>query len=41
MKKVSEDAYGLIMWVSNTINLYEVYKKVEPLKKKVADMTSK
>jgi len=34
-------AYGMIMWVTNTINFYEVFKKVEPLKKKVAEMTAK
>ena len=30
----------MLLWVMNTLNLYD-YKQVDPLKKKVADMTAK
>jgi dynein heavy chain len=29
---VSKAAAGLYTWVQSTVNLYEVHKKVEPLK---------
>lgn len=35
IKSVSEPAEGLYKWSLATLNLYEVNKKVEPLKKKV------
>lgn len=41
VKSGSSDAYGILQWVTNTINLYDVYKTVEPMRKLVADMTSK
>ena len=31
----------MLLWAMNTLNLYDVYKQVDPLKKKVADMTAK
>lgn len=38
---ISAAAAGLFGWVRSTVNLYEVHKKVTPLKKKVEEMTVK
>lgn len=38
---ISAAAGGLLKWVKATVNLYEVHKKVEPLKIKLAQMTIK
>ncbi len=38
---VSPAAASMYNWVNCTLNLYEVHKKVEPLKKKVEAMTKK
>lgn len=38
---ISAAAAGLYGWVRCTVNLYEVHKKVTPLKKKVEEMTIK
>lgn len=32
IKTVSKAAAGLFIWVEATVNFYDVYKKVEPLK---------
>ena len=39
VKATSKDAYGMLIWVKNTLKLYDVYKEVDPLKKKVAEMS--
>lgn len=41
IKSISSAAAGLYGWVRSTVNLYEVHKKVNPLKKKVEEMTIK
>jgi hypothetical protein len=38
---ISAAAAGLASWVKATVNLFEVHKKVTPLKKKVEEMTIK
>ena len=38
---VSKAAAGLLGWVKASVNLYEVHKKVEPLKNKLDAMTKK
>jgi len=40
-KKVSKAAGGLFKWVDNTVKCYTVHKEVEPLQKKVKEMTEK
>lgn len=37
----SPDAAGMLTWVQNTLNLYEVYRVVEPMKKAVEEMSIK
>ena len=36
--KISKAAGGLYTWVSATVNFYDVYKKVEPLKVRLDQM---
>ncbi len=41
IKEVSSAADNIYQWLKNTLNLYDVNKKVEPMKKKVAEMTKR
>lgn len=41
IKSISEPAEGLYKWSLATMNLYDVNKKVEPLKKKVENLQEK
>jgi dynein heavy chain len=41
MKEVSTSADNIYGWLQNSLNLYDINKKVEPMKKKVAEMTKK
>lgn len=41
ISNISSAAAGLASWIKATVNLYEVHKKVTPLKKKVEEMTIK
>lgn len=38
---ISKAAGGMYTWVKSTVNLYDVHKKVEPLKAKLEAMTNK
>jgi dynein heavy chain len=41
IKTISKAAGGLFSWVKATVNLYDIHKKVEPLKEKLDKMTKK
>jgi len=41
IKEVSSAAENIYQWLLNTLNLYDINKKVEPMKKRVAEMTKK
>jgi len=41
LDKISKAAHGIYGWVSSTLKLYDVNRKVEPLRKKVEEMTVK
>ena len=38
IKDISGAADNIYQWLKNTLNLYDVNKKVEPMKKKVGEM---
>lgn len=38
MKTISVAGYNIKLWLDSTLKLYEVYKKVTPLKKRVEEM---
>lgn len=41
MKEISKSADNLLSWLKAMVKLYNVYKQVEPLKKKVEEMERK
>lgn len=41
IKEISSAAFNIYSWLQNTLNLYDINKKVEPMKKKVLEMTKK
>lgn len=41
LEKISKAAHGIYGWVSSTLKLYDVNRKVDPLRKKVEEMTIK
>jgi hypothetical protein len=41
IREISSAADNIYQWLVNTLNLYDINKKVEPMKKKVAEMTKK
>lgn len=41
MYDISKSAYNLLLWLKAMVKLYNVYKQVEPLKKKVDEMEKK
>lgn len=38
MHEISKSAHNLLLWLKAMVKLYDVHKKVEPLKKKVEEM---
>ena len=41
MTEISKSADNLLLWLKAMVKLYNVYKQVEPLKKKVEEMERK
>lgn len=41
IQAVSKAAGGMFTWVKSTVNLYEVHKRVEPLKNRLEQMSKK